>query len=335
MMGNFERHVRSASLSGYPALAASLGLNASALMRKAGLPRRCLDDPETPISLGAALQLMESSAQAAGIEDFGLRLASRRHLSSLGPVSLLLREEPTGLQALETLCRYLSLFNTSLLADLEEGDEVVIVRVELLVDQLTPTRQSIEFVVGAVCKILRDLMGARWRPSRTCFSHSPPRDRQTHREAFGAQLEFNSEFSGIVCTTEALRESLPRTDPAMARYARQFMEKLLVQSGPSSTETIRHLIATMLPGGRCTVEQIARQLGVNRRTVHRRLLTDGNTFSSVLRSVRRERAVRRLHGGDCSIIDLADQLGFSSASAFAHWFRGEFGMSVSSWRRQQ
>jgi len=45
--------IRSASLNGYMELARSLRINPEAMMRKAGLNPRCLDDPETPISVMA------------------------------------------------------------------------------------------------------------------------------------------------------------------------------------------------------------------------------------------------------------------------------------------
>lgn len=45
--------IRSASLTGFADLAQSAGLAPLAMMRKAGLPRRCLDDSETLIGMEA------------------------------------------------------------------------------------------------------------------------------------------------------------------------------------------------------------------------------------------------------------------------------------------
>ncbi len=43
-----------------------------------------------------------------------LRLAARRSLSHLGPISLVLQQEPTPRQALDTLCRYLKLLSAGI-----------------------------------------------------------------------------------------------------------------------------------------------------------------------------------------------------------------------------
>jgi AraC-like DNA-binding protein len=333
-MPGFRLTIRSASLNGYPELALALGLDAGLMMRRAGLPRRCMDDPETQVSADAVAQLLEASAQASGAEDFGLRLASRRHLSNLGPISLVLREEPTALQALETLCRYLRLLNASLLTRVEQGDGQVVIREELLVARAVAARQAIEMAVGVMFRVLRDLMGTQWRPRRVCFAHRAPRDASTHHGLFGANVQFNAQFNGIVCDPRDLKQQLPRTDPDMARYARDFLDKALGSQRQGSLQTIRHLVGVLLPGGRCTADQVAQHLGVDRRTVHRRLSGEGETFSSVLRSVRREFVQRQLSDADRSVAEIAGLLGFSGSSAFAHWFGSEFGCTVSAWRRQ-
>jgi AraC-like DNA-binding protein len=77
---------------------------------------------------------------------------------------------------------------------------------------------------------------------------------------------------------------------------------------------------------------VAQRLGVDRRTVHRRLAEEGETFSSLLDSVRAELATRYIDNRDRPLASVAELLGFSAHSAFARWFRGQFGCSVSEWR---
>src|SRR6478735_8337014 len=103
--------VRSASLNGYVELVRSLGRDPHAFMRTVGLPPEILDDPELLIPRDAARELLEITARATRTEDLALRLAAQRRLSALGPISLVLREEPTPRAALDTLCRYLKLVN--------------------------------------------------------------------------------------------------------------------------------------------------------------------------------------------------------------------------------
>jgi AraC-like DNA-binding protein len=327
--------IRSASLNGYIELANSLKLNPQAMMRKAGLSPLCLDDPETPISVLAVRELLESSAKVAGVEDFGLQLARGRRLSNLGPISIVLREEPTARQALDTLSRYLRLLNASLLTRIEDHGDVVIIREEFLMEGTAPVRQSIDLAVGVMYRILDELLGVGWKPRRVCFSHRPPHDITSHKAFLGANLEFNSSFNGIVCAARDLSAKLPMTDTGMAPYARRFLEQSLSRSRSNTLDAARQLVVALLPGGRCTADQVAQHLAMNRRTLHRHLLAEGESFSSMMQSVRSELALRQIRDSDRSMAELAELLGFSDASAFAYWFRRRFACTVSDWRRSQ
>ena len=327
--------IRSASLNGYIELARSLKLNPQAMMRKAGLSPRCLDDPETPISVLAVRELLESSAKAAGAEDFGLQLARGRRLSNLGPISIVLREEPTARQALDTLSRYLRLLNASLLTRIEDHGDVVIIREEFLIEGTAPVRQSIDLAVGVMYRILDELLGIGWKPRRVCFSHRPPHDITSHKAFFGANLEFNSSFNGIVCAARDLSAKLPMADTGMAPYARRFLDQALSRSRSNTLDAARQLVVALLPGGRCTADQVAQHLAMNRRTLHRHLLVERETFSSMMQSVRSELVLRQIRDSDRSMAELAELLGFSDASAFTYWFRRRFACTVSTWRKAQ
>jgi AraC-like DNA-binding protein len=324
--------VRSASLHGYVDLAQSVGLDAFAMMRRVGLAPRCLDDPETPIAAEAVRDLLENSAHASGIEDFALRLAAGRSLSNLGPISLVLQQEPTGRQALDTLCSYLRLLNASLITKLEDAPGTVTIREEMLVQQSVSMRQPMELAVGVMYRILRELLGSQWKPLQVCFVHRPPKEVSGHHAFLGPRVLFNQEFNGIVCAAADLQAPRTRTDPAIARFARQYLDQALNSLHRNPQHAVRQLIAALLPGGRCTAQQAALHLGVDRRTLHRHLAVHGTSFSQELQDVRSELALRKLHDSDLPVSELASLLGFSSPSAFGHWFRGAFGKSVTDWR---
>jgi AraC-like DNA-binding protein len=96
---------------------------------------------------------------------------------------------------------------------------------------------------------------------------------------------------------------------------------------------VRQLVMALLPGGGCTAALVARHLGVDRRTLHRHLAAQGQSFSSLLQGLRCDWVERHLKQGQLPLADCATLLGFGSQSAFAYWFRCQFGCSVSQWRR--
>ncbi|MGA8513381.1 MAG: AraC family transcriptional regulator [Burkholderiaceae bacterium] len=333
-MSGISRLIRSATLYGYADLALSAGLNPAALLRRVGLSEAVLRQPDHPIRLDAACRLLELSSQASRMDNFGLRLAAGRRLANLGAVSVVLREEPTGMAALDTLCRFLQLVNPSLFTWVEHFEDVVLIREELLADQPIPVRQSVEMAVGVMHGILRELLGPLWRARRVCFTHRAPPELTFHRQMFACPLEFNAEFNGIVCTRQDLLVELPGRDAGLARYAQATLDKALAQARPGATDAVRQLIAVLLPQGRCTAKQVAVHLGVDRRTIHRQLALEGHSFSGLLLAVRKEFVARQLRDSDRTVTEVAQLMGFASSSAFAHWFRLQHHMSVSQWRVQ-
>lgn len=331
-MSGISRLIRSATLYGYADLAESLGLNSAAQLRSAGLSLAVLQDPDHPIRLDAACALLEASSVASKLEDFGLRLAARRRLANLGAVSVVLREEPSGLDALLTLCRYLQLVNPSLATRVDESGDMVVIREELLLDAPIPVRQSTDMAVGVMHGILRELLGIAWRARRVCFSHRPPLEGSFAKKLFACPLEYNADFNGIVCRRADLVVELPDRDAVLARYAQTALDKALAQAPQGTAAHVRQLVAVLLPQGRCTADQLAELLGVDRRTLHRHLAREGLTFSSVMQSVRKDLVARQLRDSDRSVMEIAHLLGFASSSALAHWFRQHHGQSVQQWR---
>lgn len=106
--------VRNAVLSSYVELSQSLGIDPRALMKRVGLDPVGLTVQDRWISGVAVTQLLELSAAASHREDFGLLLAERRRFSNLGPISLVIREEPDARSAIELLVRHEHMYNEML-----------------------------------------------------------------------------------------------------------------------------------------------------------------------------------------------------------------------------
>jgi AraC-like DNA-binding protein len=120
--------VRCATLDGYVGLARSCGLDPTRLLREAGLDVADLAVPDTWIPAAAVARLLERSARRSGREDFGLRLAGLRRLATLGPLSVVLRQEPRLRDALALLIRYEHSYNEALRLRLDEGGDLATMR---------------------------------------------------------------------------------------------------------------------------------------------------------------------------------------------------------------
>nr|WP_244437166.1 response regulator [Bacteroides reticulotermitis] len=75
------------------------------------------------------------------------------------------------------------------------------------------------------------------------------------------------------------------------------------------------------------VEELSRDLGMVRMSLYRKLQSiTGNTPTDFIRSIRLKRAAQLLQGSRLPIVEIANQVGFSSPSYFSKCFREMFGM---------
>jgi AraC-like DNA-binding protein len=329
------RFIRSGSLTNFPEIARKVGLDPDRLLSEFGLPRGCLAEPDLMIPVEPVRQLLEASAERSGVEAFGLLMAEARKLSSLGPLGLLVREQPTLRQAVEAFAHYARLLNEALFLTLEESGEVVVLREELIVGTSGPVRQSTELAIGVAFHMLRSFLGPNWKPRRVCFAHYAPRDRSIHVRVFGRDVEFGQDFNGIVCARRDLMVANPHADPTMAGYARKLLETSQPAEERDLASQVRQLVVMHLGSGRCTIERVAQLLGVDRRTIHRRLSREGHSFTDIVDAVRRELATRYMSDRQRTLAEISSLLGFSAPSGFSRWYRQQFGTTATDAREQR
>jgi AraC-like DNA-binding protein len=319
--------VRSASLTRFAEVAAQYGLDARALVAEVGLPARCLDDPDLKIPAQCVGRLLELAAERAHEPAYALRMVESRRLSNLGPLGLLVRDEPTLRSALEALMRYIHLHNEALTVHIAQVGNLVVIREELEHDGSASLRQATELVVGVTFRVLQVFMGAGWRPRVVCFSHARPSSLAMHHRLLGPAVEFGHDFNGIICNAADLDVPNPGADAVMARYAQRLLGQTL-DAQAQLTERVRQLVVLLLPRGLCRVEVVAQHLGVDRRTVARRLSSEKTSFSALVNELRCDLVARYTENGSRSLTDVSALLGFSAPSAFSRWHRQQFGIAA-------
>ncbi|MFV0277283.1 MAG: AraC family transcriptional regulator ligand-binding domain-containing protein, partial [Parahaliea sp.] len=301
---------RAGVLTNYSEIAQQLGLNPLKMLHRVGLNKALLEQPELRIPTTAAVRLLEDSALESRCISFGLRMAESRQLSDFGAISLLLMHQPTLREVIRTTVQYRHLLNDALAIHIEEVDKTVIIREEVAMETPMASRQSIELAIGVMYRMCGALLGSFWRPRSVKFTHTAPPDLQRHRRIFHCNLEFGAEFNGIVCSAEELNKTNPFADPALAKFARHYIDTLSADGESSIVHDVRKAIYLLLPMGRGSIDHVADTLGMNMRTLQRRLEEHKETFSSLINGVRRELAMRYMANEHSSMSQIADLLGY-------------------------
>ncbi len=95
---------------------------------------------------------------------------------------------------------------------------------------------------------------------------------------------------------------------------------------------IRATILHLLGHGHPNLDQVAKKVGIQRRTLQRRLSAAGTSYTQLVNEVRFDLATKLLEDPHVPIASIASKAGFADHSGFIHSFSAWTGMTPSQYR---
>lgn len=327
--------VRAATLTGYFQVAEEQRLDTLPLLRRAGLSRRIIADPERMIPARSVIDLLEASARAAECPNFALHMAERRTIADLGMVSLLIAHQPTLREAFSVMQRYRNRLNSTLVLQVDERAGTAVVQELWVLDPPLNSRQADELALGVVAGLGAWLLGKSWSIEEVHSVHAAPSpsDGGIYARVFGAPMRFGSNFTGLVMSAALLDIANPRADAALAVHAMRMAESSIAEAERSLQQEVEEAILLQLPEGGASLATTALALGFHPRTLQRRLEQAGQPFAAILEAVRRRQASRHLANARLNVTEVAELVGYASVSAFTRWHTRSYGMAPRHRRR--
>jgi len=174
-------------------------------------------------------------------------------------------------------------------------------------------------------------------PKAIRFTHKEPDYRAEYDRIFGVPLFFDSNMNALAVDEGFLKVSLPRANPHLSQVLIARAEELLqgLESSKTTRGEVEKLLTANLQSGATTAKVIARQLGVSRQTLFRRLKAEGVTFEKVLDQLRHRMALNYLDDRKLSVNETAYLVGFSDPAAFSHAFKRWTGHSPATIRKRK
>jgi AraC-like DNA-binding protein len=325
--------IRSATLSGYVKAASEVGLDPYPMLKKVGIKDECLEDPDLLISQDSVVGLLAISAEQSGHSDFGARAAIARGVPDLGAVSLLLREAETVESALQTMLTQLHLHGDGASISIDSGSAEAFIGLRVSAGRGINTLQGTEFGACGLVQVIRWLIGANWKPQRVCFAHPGVGQARVQRAFFQSPVCYEQSSSGVLIDRQTLQKPVETSSPFLRRQAKRYLESAFAIKQMDFSARVLEVIAQMLPRDTCSADNVALALGIDRRTLARRLERNGESYASLLQRARCEIAQQIAADSRLSLTDAAEVTGFQNLSSFSRWFRTTFGYSPTEWRQ--
>lgn len=330
-----RRLVRRATLNGYEAAATAAGLDPANMLREVGLPTGASGNPDELISFDGFLKLLALSAERSGLMDFGVRAAHARGIPDLGAISLLMREADNVEAAIRLYTSHIRLHSDGTFIYLQSDFEYPVISVDMSGGSILESMQVVQFGIAGILMQLRWLIGEEYRPELITFGFPPFPDHQFARKIFQCEVLHNQNLSGLVLNPTILARPLVTSQPFLRRLAIQQLQPLLQRGRDTMAMRVTRMISERLENGDFSSQAIAEALGIDRRTLNRRLEREGTNYQTLLQKLRLQIVQQAMHNSGQSITDISCSIGFQSLSAFSRWCQSAFGCSATKMRATQ
>jgi AraC-like DNA-binding protein len=312
-----------------------LGVRASAVLRRAGLPQGYVNQPRVLLKTDELFALWRAMGEVSTNPAIGLLLGTENKTERLNPVSLAALSTETFGAAVGQMARYKQLTCPEEIRQEKDDEEWSIQFRWLLAEEVGPT-VLIECCFAWVLSIARLGTGTRLSPLRVEFVQPRPHVKTIERH-FGCPVVSGAPRNAIVFRpADAQRPFVTRNAELLAMLAPQFEEELKRENGEENfLERVRIAIQLKLTGRRPTIEDIADALHVSSRTLQRRLQEEGSSFQRLLDEARHQLARHYLNNSVLELNEAAYLLGYEDGNSFVRAFRTWEGVPPSRWREQQ
>ena len=302
--------------------AQAAGVELEAQLDKVGLTRAQIANPRAPIKVRDQIKFLNLVASAVDDEFLGFHLAQECYLREIGLLYYVLASSEMLLDALQRAVRYSTIVNEGVSQTCIDGKYVGL-SFDYVGVSRHPDRHQIEFWITALVRICRQLTGSRVVPHRVRLVHHRTTKAEL-AEIFGDNIEFGATVDEVVFPVSIRNSCVVSADPYLNNLLISYCEEALAhrkRKRKSFQSAVENAIAPLLPHGKATVADVARQLGLSQRTFARRLSTQGLTFSELLENLRYDLASRYLIDGEMSVSEVAWVLGYREVGSFSHAFR--------------
>jgi len=316
-----------------PEVLAGLGVDFRDVLDAVGLPAGCLDDPDTRIPYPVLGQLLQVSAQQANCDYLGLLLAQHVRLADMGLAGQIASCGETVGEGLQNFTRFFTLQNSAATVSVITSGGFSRLVYAIAQPSMSDTGQMQLGSMAIAFNILQDLCGRQWLPVVVTVASRAPFNLRPCQKFFRVPLRFDCDESAVVFESHWLDRPLPLVDPLTRQRIEtevRLRQSEVLANFPSA---VRRVLRRQLLLGACSIDVVATQFGMHRRTLDRRLQRHGVLYSELLDEVRHEVACQLLRDTGLQVQQIAESLRYSSAANFATAFRRWSGVTPTDFRR--
>ena len=329
--------LRAALVSQLPGMLDMLGCNTPHVLRRAGVTRKLLANPDNRVGYHAVGSLLEETVRATGLTHLGL-LAGEGFTPAvaLGEVGELMRNSPMIETALRTFILHQHLNDSGAVTILiRRGARRTALAHSIYWHDVPALDVFYDAAIAYGMQIMRFLCGEHWLPRQVQLAHRRPADLAPYTRAFGPNLRFDAPICAIEFDSDLLKRPVVSADPLRFAALRDEIRQRDCRENLSLSIQVRRAIRPMVVAGTASVGNVASLFSMHERVLRARLATDGASVRQLIREARLEMANQLLRSTELTVNEISAAVGYADPPSFVRAFRSQFnGVTPGEWRVQ-
>lgn len=309
------------------------GVDGDKWLSKAGLTFNDVMLNQKQISMSSFIDLVSAASTLSNTPHIGLVIGQQLTLQHHGVMGLAMQNCLTLSEALAVMHRYLITRTPLFMLDYGISDDAVNVTLLPQMDLDNANKLISEIIVKSTYQALMQLSESRFTID-VFFPFQAPKYQDKAASFFSGRLLYQQDRLGLRFHRSQLDTPLKSGDPQGFLAAQQFceMEKAQLNKAVNLVEKVQGILFAAnfdIP----TLEDIARELSMTPRTLHRQLQKLGTQYKTLLCQVRHQKAKTGLQNGQ-KIESVSLQLGYQDVASFRRAFHQWQGCSPSHYKKQ-
>lgn len=312
--------------TGWRMLLRDLGVNASRVLQRAGLPRDLFARENASVTTDEYFALWRGLEEEAADPLLGLRIGRAVSVEMFDPLLFAALSSPNLATALPRIARYKRLIGPMTLQVKSGAEglrlEIVFTHAASVPPVSLATAELIFFV-----QLARLATRANVIPLKV-MSPAPPQPAADYGDYFGRPVQRAKSVALVFTAEDAARPFLTANEKMWEFFEPELRRNLSCLTGEATTaQRTRAALLEMLPAGESAMPAVAKKLGMSARTLQRRLGEERQGYQELLDQIREELARYYLKTTKMSGAEISFLIGYEHPSsffrAFGEWTGGQ------------
>lgn len=293
-----------------------------------------LENPDNLVPLRQVLMFLDRAAAREGIENLGLRVGITTEIAELGALGRVVQSSATLSEALARSAEFIKLYDTGEQVWLLEEDDRVQVCHAFTCSDADGARHGDLYTISLLVKAVRLALGDRWWPREIRVPKCERIHRAWYEKTIPSDVVFHdAPFYAFAVDRPLLACAL---SPGTGRRMSPGADAADLKANAPATDlpgSVCQAVGELLSAGYPDIRWIAELVGLNVRTLQRRLAAAGTSYSDLVERTRFDAAAELLRDDQIKLIDIAFELGYTDPANFTRAFRHWAGMPPAEYRR--